>query len=257
MISPQDREHEEKTRSASAASHVNPKLVLSNEIIARYLAPSEHADFPLEYAFHLLGDVNGKIVLEYGCGDGLNTIVLSARGAKVIGLDISPELLELAKQRLIANQVCGTMLLLGSAHALPLQDESVDVIFGIAILHHLDLEAASREVQRVLKKGGRGIFEEPLRNSKLMTQIRRLFPQRADVSPFERPLTDHEIKDFAQPCQYREKTFQLLLSRLVTLVPFLGAVSSRVCNHIDTILLRLFPSLTYYGSVKIFEITKH
>ena len=41
------------------------------------------------------------------------------------------------------------------SHELPLEDESVDVVFGMAILHHLDLQLASDEVFRVLKKGGR------------------------------------------------------------------------------------------------------
>ena len=43
-------------------------------------------------------------------------------------------------------------------------DASVDVVFGIAILHHLDLPQAAREVWRILKPGGRAIFQEPVRN---------------------------------------------------------------------------------------------
>ena len=71
----------------------------------RYLAPPQDTVYPLEYAFHLLGDINGKVVLEYGCGEGPNIVVLSRRGAKVIGVDISSEMLALAKQRMIANRV--------------------------------------------------------------------------------------------------------------------------------------------------------
>lgn len=256
MIVPEDRERVEKARSALAAAHLNGHLLVSETQVARYLAASADAVHPLDYAFHLLGDVKGKTVLEYGCGDGLNTVVLCRRGANVIGLDISPELLAVAKERLIANQCDGTFIL-GSAHALPLPDESVDVVFGIAILHHLDLEMASREVQRVLKKRGKGIFQEPLRNSKFLAMVRRLFPPRADVSPLERPLTDQEMRNFAGTCRYEAQTFHLILSRLATLVPTIESRLLKICERLDRNLLRLFPSLAYYGSIKVFEITKH
>lgn len=255
MYSLEEREQSEKVRSSFAASQLDPRLRMSESVIQRYLAPGSNTVFPLEYAFHLLGNVAGKTVLEYGCGDGPNTVILARRGANVIGLDISEDLLAVARQRQKANKVSGVKFVLGSAHTLPLQDQSVDIVFGIAILHHLDLGLASREIQRVLKTGGRAIFQEPVRNSKLMTRVRRLFPLRADVSPFERPLTDQELKDFAAPCQFQARTFHLLLSRLASLVPRPGA-AGRACEHIDMMLMRAFPPLTYYGSIKVFEIVK-
>lgn len=256
MISPDDRERAEKSRSALAATKRDSNLLMPEKTVARYRAPPGNTIFPLEYAFHLLGDVNGKTILEYGCGDGKNTVALSDRGAKVIGLDLSPELLEIAQERLLANQHHETMLVLGSAHALPFPDESIDIIFGIAILHHLDLELASREIQRVLKKGGRGIFQEPLRNSNLVARVRRFFPKRADVSPFEHPLTDMEIKNFAGSWRCRDRTFELPLSRLGTFVPFWRRYISEVCASVDTTLMRVFPPITYYGSIKVFELAK-
>lgn len=258
MISPDARERAEKSRSALAATQLDAKLIMSEKTLARYRAPRGDTIFPLEYAFHLLDDVNGKTILEYGCGDGKNTVALSGRGAKVIGLDLSPELLEVARKRLLANQHRETMLVLGSAHTLPFPDESIDIIFGIAILHHLDLELASREIQRVLRKGGRGIFQEPLRNSNLVARVRRFFPKRADVSPFEHPLTDMEIKNFAGSCRGlgRDRTFELPLSRLGTFVPFCGQHVQKVCARVDTTLMRVFPPITYYGSIKVFEIAK-
>lgn len=255
MFSPEERERAEKIRSAFAASQLDQRLKMSETTINRYLSPPENTVYPLEYAFHLLGDIGGKTVLEYGCGDGPNTVVLVRRGANVIGLDLSEELLALAERRLAANLCRRAMLLLGSAHALPLRDESVDIVFGIAILHHLDLELASREVQRVLKKGGRAIFQEPMRNSKLLARLRRLFPLRADVSPVERPLTDRELQDFARPGQFRARTFQLMLSRMASLMPFLGT-ADQLCEQIDMRLIRLVPPLEYYGSIKVFEMVK-
>lgn len=252
-----EREHVEKLRSAQEASHSTDDLLVPNRITARYRAPAGTTVYPLEYAFHLLGDINGKTVLEYGCGDGLNTVVLANRGARILALDISAELLAVAKRRLELNRCDGVDLLLGSAHTLPLPDESVDIVFGMAILHHLDLKLASREVWRVLKKGGRGVFQEPIRNSKLVARFRDLFPKRADVSPFERPLTDEEIKAFAAECSYRAKTFHLLFSSVASLLPSGHSDrAARVSAAADAYLLDRFPSLAYYGTIKVLEIVK-
>ena len=126
----------------------------------------------------------------------------------------------------------------------------------MAILHHLDLELASSEVLRVLKNGGRGIFEEPLRNSKLVDRVRKLFPARADVSPFEHPLTEEEIEKFVMAGTRRARSFQLLFSSIAQNFPFWRRRAIRVSARIDTLLLRLFPSLAYYATVKVFEMVK-
>src|SRR5204862_7474750 len=136
--------------------------------------PPMHTVYPLEYAYALLGDVQGRTVLDFGCGSGSNTLLLTRRGAHVIGVDISADLIALARRRLALNGSPGTAhFIVGSAHDLPVESNSLDVVFGIAILHHLDLETTSREVHRVLKPGGRAIFQEPVRDSRLMRTLRR------------------------------------------------------------------------------------
>lgn len=256
MTSLEERERAEKIRSSFEASQTTRSLLMTEQRIARYFAPSETTAFPLEYAYHLLGDVTGKTVLEFGCGDGLNTVVLAKRGAKVIAFDLSAELVELATKRVEANGCRGVELLLASAHSLPLKDESVDVVFGIAILHHLDLELASQNVRRVLKKGGRAIFKEPMRNSRLLAKVRQFFPRRADVSPFERPLTDQEITRFGTPYISRARTFQLPASSIADLLPLWRGRATTFSAHVDRQILRWFPSLAYYGGVKVFEMVK-
>jgi SAM-dependent methyltransferase len=256
MISLEKREYVEKLRSAREAAQINSHLLVREETIARYRAPSETTVFPLEYAFHLLGDVTGKTIFEFGSGDGLNTVVLANRRARIIAFDISPELLKVARKRLEVNGCDDVDLLIGSAHRLPIPDESVDIIFGIAILHHLDLKLASEEVSRVLKKGGRAIFLEPMRNSKFVARVRRLLPKRAEVSPFERPLTDQDVREFAAPYKYRARTFQLLLSSLAPSSPFKTRKAIKLSARVDDRLLRLFPSLEYYGTIKVFEMIK-
>ena len=84
-------ERAEAERSNSEASKINTEELRSKEIIIlRYLDPPADTWHPLEYSFHLLGDIRGKTVLEYGCHDGANTVVLALRGAEVKAIDNSP-----------------------------------------------------------------------------------------------------------------------------------------------------------------------
>ena len=249
----------EVERSASEAQKKGVKdLKIADPIIQRYLEPPKDTHFPLEYAYNLLGDVTGKTILDYGCGAGENSVLIAHHGGDVVGVDISPELLEIAEQRMnLHNFGDKYQFRVGSAHDLPLEDESVDVVFGMAILHHLDLSLSSKEVFRVLKKGGRAIFFEPVRNSNFIKFIRNLIPyQEPDISPFERPLTDAELQDFSsQFSDYKSRAFSL---PFVNLIQVLGLSEKTLHKaiHVDGKILKTFPRLNYIASIRVFEITK-
>lgn len=150
-----------------------------------------------------------------------------------------------------------TTFLVGSAHDLPILDESVDIVFGIAILHHLDLEKSSNEVFRVLKKGGRAIFQEPVRNSKFVKFVRNLIPyEQPDVSPFERPLTDAELKNYAKDFSgYKSRGFSLPFVNLLEILPISDAYFKSALK-IDRKILNKIPFLDYYATVHVIEMTK-
>jgi len=250
----------EAERSASEASHIDTAQLVANEKqVARYMAPPAETCYPLEYSYHLLGDVRGKVVLEYGCGDGLNTLALARRGALVKALDISPELIEVARRRMQVNGTDANVeFVVGSAHDMPLADESVDVVFGIAILHHLDLKLSAREVKRVLRKGGRAIFQEPVRNSGLVKFVRGLVPYTSpDVSPFERPLSDRELAEYATGfTSYRSKAFTLPTTNLVNILPPLERRLGDACYRWDAAVLRALPPLAHFATVRVVEMVK-
>jgi len=253
-------ERAEVERSAAQAAHINLNdLLIREDEIQRYLDPPAGTCYPLEYSYHLLGDVRGKTVLDYGCGDGANTLVLARRGARVKALDISPDLTDIARQRLVANRITGDVeFIIGSAHEVPLPDDSVDVVFGMAILHHLDLELSASEVKRVLRKGGRAIFREPVRNSKHFTFLRGLIPFRAqNVSPFERPLSNKELAHYAEGfSSYRARAFRLPTTNLVLVLPWLERRLSRTCHRFDAAVLKMIPALSHYATVSVMELVK-
>jgi|GEM_PF-236770 len=98
-------------------------------------------------------------VLEVGCGTGLFTRkVHEATRAKIIAIDISTDLLDLARD---ANSSPDISYVIEDAMNMKFQDGQFDVVFGSSILHHLDFERSLKEIFRVLKKGGSIAFAEP------------------------------------------------------------------------------------------------
>jgi len=255
----QEWEREEISRSAIESAYTaKGHLRYSNGEINRYLHAEADTIYPLEYSHYLLGDVSGQTVLDFGCGAGKSSVLLARRNAKVIAMDISEPIMKVARERLARNDISNSVSFINaSAHNIPLADESVDLVFGIAILHHLHLQLVSREVFRILKPGGRAIFQEPVRNSKVIKLLRGLIPYQAeDVSPFERPLTDEELVDFSHGfSQYRSKAFTLPYINLASILP----VANRFINplqRLDGAVLRKFPSLDYYATVRVIEMVK-
>jgi SAM-dependent methyltransferase len=183
------RERNEIERSAAEAKDI----VLHPVEIDRYLDPPSDTVYPLEYAYNLLGDVRGKVVLDFGCGSGENLIPLVKRGAHVIGIDISPDLIDIAKHRVQEAQIVAD-LRVQSAYETELSDHSIDVIFCIALIHHLEIARVQREMVRILREGGYIVMQEPIRFSDFYNRFRNVFPAPSNVSDYEHPLTAEEFK---------------------------------------------------------------
>ena len=79
-------------------------------------------------------------------------------GADVIAIDVSPELLEIARANWSAPNV---RYEIQNAYVLTYSDATFDSIVGSSVLHHLEIEEALREIYRVLKPGGTIYFTEP------------------------------------------------------------------------------------------------
>src|SRR5438046_6389121 len=100
----------------------------------------------------------GMSVLEFGCGTGYFTRDLARSGADVVAIDVSPELLEIAKANCSASNV---RYEIQNAYELSYPDAVFDSVVGSSVLHHLEIQDALREIYRVLKPGGTICFTEP------------------------------------------------------------------------------------------------
>jgi SAM-dependent methyltransferase len=108
----------------------------------------------------LLADLQpGQIVLDLGSGGGIDVLLSARRVAptgKAYGLDMTPEMLELARKNQAEACVTNAEFLEGTMEAVPLPDGSVDVIISNCVVNlSPDKPAVLREAFRVLRPGGR------------------------------------------------------------------------------------------------------
>ena len=249
MTSPQlfERDQEEVRRSTEEAK----KTVLRQAEVDRYLKPPSNTAYPLEYAFYLLGDARGKNILDLGCGTGENIIALTKHGAdRVVGMDVSPELIALAEQRIKRTGAgAKATVKIGSAYDTSLPSESVDVIFCIALIHHLDIAAVRNEMHRILTKNGSIVLSEPTRFSPSYARLRNLLPEREDISDYEHPLTEDELALFTKYFDVEEKRYfrTPLLPLLARVLPF-DVFEHRGFWKMDYQILRHFPIARKYAT---------
>ena len=97
-------------------------------------------------------------VLELGCGTGSFTRELARSGADVVAIDVSPELLEIAKTNCSAPNI---QYQIQNAYELSYPGTVFDSVVGSSVLHHLEVKEALGKIYRVLKPGGTIYFTEP------------------------------------------------------------------------------------------------
>lgn len=127
----------------------------------------------------------GSQAVEIGCGTGLFTEMFAQSGAEIVAVDLSPELLAIARQRGLERvrfleknfEDCGV-------------EGPFDAVIGSSVLHHLDLERTWGKIFNLLKPGGVMSFAEPnMLNPQIWCErhLRRFFPQTSpDETAFVR-----------------------------------------------------------------------
>jgi len=199
----------------------------------------------------------GKKILDYGCGNGIHSVWLAEYGGKVIGIDLSKQSLQIAKERAKIKRVNNkTEFLAMDCEDLKFPDNYFDIIFDGGTFSSLDLNKSLPELTQVLKPDGFLIGIETLGHNPLTNLKRKINKLTGKRTKWA---AEHifKMKDLKQAENYFEK-IETHFFHLVSWVafPFLnlpgGKILLKLFEKIDHFLLFIFPFLQSYSFKIVF-----
>lgn len=203
-------------------------------------------------------------LLDFGCGKGEFSVLLSKMGYEVFAFDICSNNIEVGKRLASKYEMAErTHFQVGLAEKLDYPADYFDVIMGTDILHHVEISHALAECSRVLKKGGIAIFHEPVRvpvfDTLRETQFGRwLVPKEVSlehhVTEDERKLSANDLKlirSSGLDCSVQQFLF---LSRLERFISVLGMPA--FLEKLDFYLLKAVPLLRRFGGIVLIVLVK-
>jgi SAM-dependent methyltransferase len=139
-------------------------------------------------------DLAGKVIVDIGCASGVSSALLASRGARVLGIDISEDLIEQAKRTWKAYEP-EIDFSTGDAEHLNIESNTVDACFLGGVLHHFPKRMqVFAEILRVLRSTGKIIAVEPNRLD-IMERIEWMVAGwRGKLSPNEFPINPYDMQ---------------------------------------------------------------
>jgi 2-polyprenyl-3-methyl-5-hydroxy-6-metoxy-1,4-benzoquinol methylase len=129
-----------------------------------------------------LGDINGKDILDLGCGGGRFSREFASRGARVHGIDFSEKSIEIARRITKSGDVRFTVASIFDLDEKDAYDfVVVSKVVTIACTNSDELRSAFAKIRDALRPGGRVIFVEPLHTSFLRRVLRMSLPEFVTV----------------------------------------------------------------------------
>lgn len=234
-------------------------LALKPHTIERYRnARPKLGNFSKDNLFARIMPLEGKRVLDYGCGAGENACLLAACGAEVWGFDLSPVSIDKARRRAelmgLSQRAHFDVFAAGQT---TYSDEQFDIVICFAILHHLHmmLDTVYGEINRVTRPGGSYYAIEPVANHAIVRKLRKVFPVELIATPDERQLVNPELQGIeAFGFSDVEFMYSLFLERFYRVF---GENTQRPLRKFDDRLERMFPFLRpLYGMVLVSAVKK-
>ena len=181
----------------------------------------------LEIIFDLIMSEKPKVILDFGCGGGWLSKILYEKGYPVVGIDISASLIKGARK--VAPESVGFVI--ADCMNLPFKNNKFDLIIGIGVLHHLDLDKTLIECHRVLSKKGSMLFMEPNALNPLMAIGRKLV--HMDIcTEDEKPFAPSKFKKGIAESNFKIKSIKYLFPYSFSVAYLSGKIESKTYQKI-------------------------
>jgi SAM-dependent methyltransferase len=142
-----------------------------------------------------LNFVAGKKVLDYGCGSGYGTALISSTCSEITGVDVSSEAIAHAKSHFNGSNLTYMHVERIEVSPMPFPDSSFDVVLSFQVIEHVeDVPAYLRELERVLVPGGVIMIATPDRSSRLFS--------------FQKPWNIWHLREYSQAQLQKELAAQ-------------------------------------------------
>ncbi len=125
----------------------------------------------------MAGLKEGDVVLDLGSGAGFDSFLAASKvgpRGRVVGVDMTPEMIAKAKENAKRNGITNVEFKLGEIEKLPLADNSVDVVISNCVINlSADKPRVFKEIRRVLKPGGRISISDIALKKELPPKVRK------------------------------------------------------------------------------------
>jgi ubiquinone/menaquinone biosynthesis C-methylase UbiE len=208
-----------------------------------------------EYTIQWLKDnVEGKVFLDYCCGNGENAILAAKYGAKMaVGFDLSRVSVDNAtKEAEKAGVSANTRFIQSDAENTGLPDNCVDTVICSGVLHHVDLSYAFPELRRIMTVGGKALAVEALDINPAIKLYRMMTPAMRTDWEKRHILNMKDIKFAKRFFDVTEMDFWHITS---ILGPHVGKTGASALDSLDKLLEKV-PLVQLMAWIFTFELQK-
>ncbi len=233
--------------------------LVPEKLIRQVTHPDPRRLREFDYAYSLLGKLEGKKLLDYGAGDGWNAICFAKAKAKISAIDISEKGVELIRKKAAANGV-GQFIKaeVRNCYKTEFPANEFDIVYGGGILHHLDIEESGKEISRILHPDGIAVFFEPIRDTRIMDKIKAVVMfflkkrKPLEETENESPMTSHRInklKPYFRVVNYRHFNALTSIGLLIDI-----EIVKWFLMWCDFFLMALIPGFKKLGRAVVIEL---
>lgn len=212
----------------------------STDIPLAYDRGRDHGPEVLQLWMNVVASCVGKqrlqTILDLGCGTGRFSESLAAHfDAEVIGIDPSKKMLEQAERKLRDGRV---RYQTGSGEAIPLADDSVDLIFTSMTFHHFnDPVLVARECRRVLRDGEVMVVRTGTRERIPSYPYVEFFPQSHPILEECLP-SENLVREVFESAGFRTINSDIVIQQIA---PDAATYAEKLSAGADSVLARLSP----------------